>query len=436
MAAPMSIDAELYPVRGARVRRAVQSARAELLDAKHAPFDQADRQSRPSAQSKATAQRYRAQLVSDRDSILALETDWQALTIRSSGSVAFQAFDLCLPWLDAYAFGSDPTHHAHILAIYDADELVGLVPLAVRRDGPVALAEWVGDPLIQYGDVLLDADCDAKAVRACLAEALKQWPLAGLLLRNVRADARVHQLLDLPGHTLGETRQAAIADLTGFGSAEDYFATFSKRSRQNRRKKRNALAKRGELSFEVVEAGPQAAELCDLALDWKLAWLAARGLSSRAFMDARALKTLKASIARSSVANPMTLFVQKVDGKPAAIEIGLTGSHGNIAFMGTYDPAYEALSAGKVQMESSILHGFEAGWAGYDMLAPMTGYKESWSTMTVDVVDYLVASSPAAWIYREGFLKIMRPTMKCIWLALPASLRSTLLRSGGGLAVL
>lgn len=380
---------------------------------------------------------YRAVDLTTREAILAIQADWQALERVSKGSAVFQAFDVCLPWLEAYVFGDAPTHRAHILALYDdADTLVALAPFAEKTTGLVNMAEWIGEPLVQYGDILMDPRCDRVAVRKALISKLDAWTVNGLHLRNVRADSRIMQVLDLSHAQIGETREAALADFTSFDDPEAYFATFSKRSQKNRRKKRRALGERGVLSFETVKAGHEAEMLCDLALEWKRRWLAERGLSSRAFLDPRALATLKAAVGRESQSNPLRLFVQKVDDRPVAIEIGLVGPLGSAAFMGTYDPDFENASPGKVQMESAIIQGFEEGWPAYDMLAPMSEYKQSWSNSTVGVADYMVPSGLLGIAYRDAFLRCARPAMKAVWNMLPPPVRTFVLRKCGGLASL
>jgi CelD/BcsL family acetyltransferase involved in cellulose biosynthesis len=392
---------------------------------------------RSRAETPTASARYTSVDVTTRDAILDLKDAWQRLEQISEGSAVFQSFDLCLPWLDAYVFGEAPTHQAHVLAFYNqAGAMIALAPFAQKMSGLVSMAEWIGDPLVQYGDILMDPAADRKALRTVLSDVLGSWRVGGMHLRNVREDSRIAQVLDLSTTAVGEAREAALADFTQFDDVEGYFATFSKRSKKNRKTKRRKLAEKGELSFDVVKAGPEGAEYCALALKWKIAWLAERGLSSRAFMDSRALAALQDACGRESDHNPIHLFIQRVDGEPVAIEVGLLGPLGNAAFMGTYDPAYETLSAGKVQMESSVIHGFDEGWAGYDMLAPMSEYKQSWSNRTVGVADHIIPSGMFGLIYRDGYLRGARPLMKKIWNALPASLRTMALRKGGGLAAL
>ncbi|CAN0579021.1 unnamed protein product, partial [Ectocarpus sp. 12 AP-2014] len=220
-----------------------------------------------------------------REEILAVQEAWHRLEVISQTNTVFQAFDLCMPWLDAYVFGENPTHQAQVIAFYQDDELVGLLPLAVPLSGAVVLAEWIGEPLVQYGDMLLDPSCDFLALSTILKDVVCGLGVDGLHLRAVRADAAIHSVLRLDRSTqAGVVRQAATADLTQYTNADDYFATFTSKSRKRIRRRRKELGKAGDLGFKVLPAGPDVLETYDLALSWKKAWLADNGLTSRTFM--------------------------------------------------------------------------------------------------------------------------------------------------------
>lgn len=373
---------------------------------------------------------YRATSVSSRQEILALAESWKTLEASTQGTTVFQAFDICFPWMTAYVFCENPSHQARIITIYDeADRLIALVPLSIRKRGIIHMAEWIGEPLIQYGDMLMDPIADKNALRQAITNSIKSWSVDGLYLRNVRADSRIASVLELSHANLNSGRVAAIADLARFDSAEGYFDSFSKRSRKTRRRKRRDMDALGTLSLECIKAGPRAVELCDLALEWKKTWLEERGLSSRAFLNSQALEALRDMVGRESDSNPLQLFVQHLNGAPVAIEVSLVSKEGCASFIGTYDPAFEELSPGKVQMESTILYGYEQGWPAYDMLAPMSEYKQSWSNYTVDVADYMLPSSLLGTAFRDAYLRGLRPAVKSLFLALPAGLRARLIRS-------
>lgn len=379
---------------------------------------------------------YQATTISSWTDILALAGAWRSLEKRSEGTTVFQAYDLCLPWLMTYVFADQSSYQARIITVYDeADTLIALAPLTIRRRGLTQMAEWIGEPLIQYGDMLMEPRANQAALRRIIEQIIESWSVDGLFLRNVRADSRIAGVLglgaDLDHAHINDVREAAIADLTHFQSAEGYFESFSKRSRKTRRRKRRDMEALGTLSLENVKAGPRAVELTDLALEWKKSWLEARGLSSRAFLDAKALEALRAMVGRQSDDNPLQLFVQKLNDVPVATEISLVSEEGCASFIGTYDPAFDELSPGKVQMESTIRYGYEKGWPAYDMLAPMSEYKQSWSNHTVDVADYMLPSSFMGRMFRDGYLRGLRPAAKALFLALPAGLRGRLIRSTG-----
>ncbi|MEO0384680.1 MAG: GNAT family N-acetyltransferase [Pseudomonadota bacterium] len=374
----------------------------------------------------------RSECLSTREEILGVQEAWHRLEAISQTNTVFQAFDLCMPWLDTYVFGEDPTHDAKVIALYQGDELVGLLPLAVPHSGVVVLAEWIGEPLVQYGDLLLDQSCDLVALGKVLKDAVSNLGVDGLLLRAVRADAAIHSVLPLDGATqAGVARQAATADLTDFQTADDYFATFSSKSRKRMRRRRKELAKTGDLGFKVVPAGPDVLEIYDLALEWKKAWLAENGLTSRTFMDERALKTLREAVAWPSKNNPFTAFVQTLNDKPVAIAIGLVGPQGKAVFLTAFSADHGALSPGMVQIESTIRFGVEAGWPAYDLMAPLDTYKTSWTNTVCDVTDHVMAFTPKARLYRGIYLSTLRPAMKAAWNAIPASLRTVALHRRG-----
>ena len=374
---------------------------------------------------------------STRDEVMALRAAWDGLEAASEGSTAFQSVGFCLPWLEAYCWSEAPSHRARLLAVEDgAGTLMALAPLAEKRSGLVHMAEWIGEPLIQYGDILLHPAADRSAVRRALSDALDRWHVHGLHLRNVRADSRIGRVLDLAGRQMGEPVQAAFCDMAALGGMEALLKRMSASTRKTGRLKRRRLEERGTLRFAEVRPGIKGRALCELALHWKRQWLAERGLSSRAFLDPRALATVVDMASRDEADNPMRLYVLSLDEVPIAIEISLVDRAATLAFMGMYCPDHEELSPGRVQMEFSIRHGFEEGWPGYDLLAPLTDYKRSFSTGTVAVADYMLPATLLGLAYRDLFLRGLRPAAKRLLMALPATLRGRLLRQGASYASL
>ncbi|MBV6658614.1 MAG: GNAT family N-acetyltransferase [Devosiaceae bacterium] len=380
----------------------------------------------------AASDRYSVSEANDRAGVVALAECWQALERASAGSTVFQSYAFCLAWLDAYAFGDAASHRARVIAVHNsAGALMALAPFAEQRRGLVRFGEWIGEPLLQYGDILLHPDANAEAVGRALSDALSRWTAHGLHLRNVRDDSRIGRVLTLETGRVGDRREAGLIDFAAAGSADAYFKRFSRASRKSLRLKKRRLDTLGTVTFEQVEPGERCARLCHQAIGWKIDWLAQRGLSSRAFQDPTSLQTLVALASTPGQGNPLRVFALTLNGAPIAIEVSFVEPEAVLSFMGSYDPAYEEFSPGKLQLEGSVLFGYENGWTGYDLLAPMNAYKASWVTDLIGVADTVLPLTMTGRMYARVVLQRLRPAAKALVMALPVVLRSRLFGRAG-----
>jgi len=71
-----------------------------------------------------------------------------------------------------------------------------LWPLVIVRHGRLSVVRWMGEPVSQYGDVLIEAAPDQAAVLMQSWRFLaRELGAAAISLRKVRADANVAPLL-------------------------------------------------------------------------------------------------------------------------------------------------------------------------------------------------------------------------------------------------
>lgn len=379
----------------------------------------------------AVADHYSVAVVSDRADFLALEEDWKALERDCGALTAFQTFDWCAKWLETCAFTAHARAKPRIATMRDeTGRLVCIFPLCLTRRGPVSFAEWIGQPLIQYGDILLSRSADLHAVRSTLAQSAGMWAdISGFRLRKVRDDSAIASLIHLDRYRIGASEQAAIADLSGFENAEAYFATHTSRTRKNRRSRRRKLESKGRITFEVLLPGGEACDICETAIAWKLDWLADRELSSRMFSNQTALDVLADMASSTDRDTGFRAFVLKSDGKPVAIECSFVHRRTIYSFIGAYHPDFESLSVGKLQMEDSIRHAFDADFDCYDLLAPMTSYKESWATRSVCVAEYAVPLDVMGIAYVGGYIRGLRPAAKRLYGMVPERFRDKLVKA-------
>lgn len=384
--------------------------------------------------SAASASVYSSRVLSTRDAVLDIKPEWDALCARQSGPTAFQSHAFCMAWMDANVFCQNAKTSARIITIRNMQgALVALFPLAVSNSRILRTAEWIGEPLIQYGDALIDPQADAEAIRVALSNATgDDFLVDAFHFRKVRKDSRIQALLDLKGVQVGEAEDAAIIDLDAHDSYDAYAkATFSNRSRKNRRKKRRTLEAEGTLSFDIADDPAKVREILDTALRWKREWLAERGLTSRAFADEHALSTL-VDVADTPGTNAVA-GVLRLNGAPVSVEFGFLDDYGFLAYLGSYNPAYDHLSPGKIAMEEMARALMDRGYARYDLLAPNSEYKKHWTEDTHPVADYFVPLSIMGLAYRSIYLNLLRSQLKDLSQKAPPWLVSAGLRARNSL---
>lgn len=352
----------------------------------------------------------------------ALAEDWSALeSLPDSRTTPFQTYQFHREWVRHFV-GPDTTFR--IVTVRSGGKLKLILPLAVRRTPVGNIAGWMGDPLLQYGDVICAPDTDpAKWLDAALAALKEDGTVSALNLRHVRADAAAANWLKSRMSLAGPAEPAIGVDLTDFKKAGDFAQARVSRAARNR-KRRRKLAKLGEVKFRVIEGGEEAVSLVSTAIEMKKAWLSGRGLMGRAFTDPR-MQACVESLVREPGRDGAVVACLETDGKPASIEIAFRHNGHHCAFIGAFCPEMARLSPGQVQMQETIEWCIESGTRVYDLMAPADCYKRELGSVAVDVQDYSTVLSvtgvPAVLWTNYG-----PRGFKAAFEMLPRSLRSTI----------
>lgn len=367
------------------------------------------------------------EIVSDRTGFLALRNEWDALFERSGKShQLFQTFDWLNLWCRHYVGtgGSFSAPSLRIVVGRARGRVVLIWPLAQVRMLGMSRIGWMGDPVGQYGDVLIE-DGPRRMARLEASWDYLQDALPGdaVLLRKVRDDSAVVPLLRKLGVTVTGEEQAPFADLTDIRTFEAYQARFSKRLRRNRRRQRNRLADLGPLSFEFHDHGAAAQQAVAEAMRMKRRWLKQRGLISTAFADDRVDAFFADAVATAERGCSALVSVLKLADRPVAVEIGLLCKGRYVSHIGAFDLDHARLSPGTLQMEETLRHCIEDRGADcLDLLAPGSDYKDVWADGSVRVRDYVLAKSPLGRLYAGAYLQTIRPGLKDGLTRLPAFL--------------
>ena len=198
-------------------------------------------------------------------------------------------------------------------------------PLVCERVRGITQTFWMGDPVSQYGDVLIDADVVAlPAMRAAL-DFLRARTNSDLLrLRRVRSDSNVAPLMGANDAQVADRQLAPFMDLT---TAKDFAAfeqRYSAKTRKNRRRLARRLEEKGTVEFLRLRGGDEARALAVEAINLKAAWLKDRGLVSSAIANER-MSCLFADLAEGHQ-KPVECIVSalKSNGEAAALEVSFT----------------------------------------------------------------------------------------------------------------
>lgn len=392
-------------------------------------------QSAPDAAS-ARRQRYGALecvCVSDRDGFYALKPAWQKLFEGSATpSQFFQSHDWLAAWLETHMTSTN-TGTAQQLAIvagYQDGELVMIWPLVRRRRFGFTILSWMGAPVTQYGDVLIARSAQTQNWLACGLDFItRELRPDAVKLCNVREDSPLRAISKSARLRTLRTQHAPFIDLTQFSSMDAFRATYSKRTRKTRARKRRRFFEHPKALGEIVAAGARATKLTRTAIQLKRDWLESRNICSRA-LSSGTFDSFLMRIAQKRTASFRTMVSSLSQGaKPLAIELGFVSKNTYFSHLAAYDVAAHSLSAGMLQFEDTINDCISNGITQIDLLAPSDAYKMDWTKKSVAVYDFGKAFSPVGALFLTMNGPAARQFAKALLQWLPYTLQRRLLGS-------
>ncbi len=369
------------------------------------------------------AQRYETGLIVEAGAVVALADEWRALERRSgSGWNFYQRADWCLTALERL----EPGASLHVVMARHEGELVGVWPLMLAGGFWLRRLAPIGGPLVQYADALTDEAHDGDALADALVDAAlaePRWDVA-TFASVPRSRPLARALTRRLGRSTAVSASSFQLDLSGFETPESYFASLGRLQKRNRNRRRNHLARLGELSFEVVWGGEEGfAPLVAQAVAFKREWLVdSRRLSVG--LSAKGVEAFLGALGGDAAAREGAMVsVLRLDGEPIAIELGFLAQGHYHAYLGAFDPALAAHSPGKVQMDMTVGWLIEAGARCYDLLANEAEYKQAWTNREQALVSTHHPYTLAGHVYARAWLNRLRPALKSFYGRMPEMAR-------------
>lgn len=377
---------------------------------------------------RAAARSCEFQLITDRAGFDALEEEWNELFARAGrGTQVFQTFNWLWHWANHYLAAPDAAEQGPGLAVVTGrrdGRLVMVWPLVRMHDRGVVRLTWMGEPVSQYGDVLVDDMADTPVVLRAAWDFIVGHADADVIrLRKIRTDAAVAPLMAEIGAEVTEEATAPYLDLRAAGSFDTLEQRVSPSLRRNRKRQRRRLEDLGAVALECHTEGARARSLTVEAMRLKKIWLKRRGLVSPALADPRAQRFFEAVAEATSHPAGCHVLTLTANGTPAAIEVGVHCKDRTAIHVIVYDLAFERVAAGALLMQESISRAFDAGLACYDFLAPADPYKFEWADGIVSVRDWAVPLTLKGRLYASLYLGLVRSLAKRALTALPMVVR-------------
>lgn len=407
-------------------KTAVSSLRAALPDQPAAGAARRMQVSFPAA-----APGLELELVTSRAAFDALEDDWNALFARAGRSAqVFQTFNWNWHWANHYLGSSAGGISGVELSIVigrRGGRLVMVWPLVCERVRGVRQIFWMGEPVSQYGDVVIDDMADRDAVLNAGWDFLVSKARGDVVrLRRVRADSLIAPILERSGAICGNRQTAPFLHLGSAPNFAAYEQRYSPRSRRNRKRLMRRLAEHGDVKFERVTRGMRARQLAQTAIELKSRWLADRGLVSHAISDER-MGRFFADVA-DTASRPAGCIVSALtsNGDIAALDVSFACKDRLCLHVIAFNLAFEKSGAGTLLLEQCIRDAFDEKVATLDLMAPGDNYKLDWADASVEVCDWSQPLSLVGSAYVRLYLNLARPRMKAALTSIPQPVRRML----------
>ncbi|GJD43329.1 hypothetical protein AFCDBAGC_1181 [Methylobacterium cerastii] len=324
----------------------------------------------------------RFEIVRTAERLAAVGPAWAALW-RESGALVFQSHAWIAAW---WATVPDRERRAlQVVLAWRGETLVAVLPMATCRRKGLRLLEWAAKDHTDYGDALLVGD-DSGLVRRMWAYLSSAGGFDLVYLNRLLPGAKARALLEPAAAAGVRLRPNHRSDVSfrvagDWPTGEAWMASQSKKTRQNYRRGQKFIGESGTLRFRLLPPDePMEPVLLRLA-DLKRKWLAGNQLESNLYDEGSlALPALVRVLAETGL---LRAFVLECDGVVVAVSINFVQAGTMMAFVTTYDPAFERGSPGMVLMMDYIQWSIDQGLHTVDFLCGAEAFKSRFATTSV-----------------------------------------------------
>ena len=385
----------------------------------------------------AAARDWQLDLVSDVTALADLGPDWNDLFERAGmPHHVFQTFGFVSLWTATFLADASKSHNGDAdtagcdgqLAIVTArsnGRLVLVWPLVIQRKWGVSIVSWLGEPMAQYADLLIDpGEPGLPLMQAAYDHVRRMLAPDVLRLRRVRDDAAILPLMKLMGAGALEPAEAPFVTLGCLAQGIRFEDRQSGKAKKNRRRLQRRLEERGTLRFEQSSGSDAAVALVDVALATKRDWLERRGLLSPAVANPGFDAFMRAAAAGDTTG--CRVFSLSLDERPVAVAVGFVVKDRLMLHLITHAEDVEKCGAGILNLEAILRWAEASGLAAVDLQPPTADYKLQWADGAMPVADYTISPTLLGRSWAGMLGGVLRPLIKRTLDRIPLTLRRRL----------
>jgi CelD/BcsL family acetyltransferase involved in cellulose biosynthesis len=349
----------------------------------------------------------RTAVVSEPAEFDALAEAWDDLWHRTPVATAFQSHAWTSAWARAYV----PAGQLAVVTVWDGDTLVAAAPLHRARRGPLPVLAFLGGPLSDSSDVLLDPEV----------------PDAGPLLARAVAEVPGWRVLDLPEVLPGSAAQewtrlwpgrvrrspaGLNLELPVLPQA-DLLARLPSRTAGTLRRKLKKVDKLGVERVELPGADVPGAVDTLIRLH-EAQWAGRRGNPEHL---TQRFRTFLAEAVAAMVERGQAVFVEyRLDGRVMASEVDLIGHRQLAYYLAGIDPDLrEHIDTSVLLVGGAIGLAERLGLPGYSFLRGDEDYKLRWRPDHV-VAERVLLARPGV-LGSGGYFPVTAATSAALGLA-------------------
>uniref|UniRef100_E6VQC9 BioF2-like acetyltransferase domain-containing protein n=1 Tax=Rhodopseudomonas palustris (strain DX-1) TaxID=652103 RepID=E6VQC9_RHOPX len=331
----------------------------------------------------------RLEIVQTTERLQEIGTAWETLW-EQSGALVFQSHAWVAAWWRAVP---DPQRRTlFVVLAWRDDTLDAVMPLATCSLHGVRVLEWAAKDYSDYCDVLLRPGVDTVLIERMWDHASAQGGFDAAYLGHLLPTAAATTLsrrtsrsgLMLRPHHRHATSLRVVGP---WASGQAWFDSQSGNARRNYRRSLKNLSEGANVAFRRLGPDEPLGPALQRCAELKRAWCARNGLIAPLFDEGAPMLQALAQVLADK--NLLHIFVLERDGVVVAITINLVQHDTMMAYVTTYDSAFERSSPGYILLFDYIRWAIDHGATSIDFLCGDEDYKYRFANRQVTLASFV-----------------------------------------------